>query len=125
MTQLTFGNHPYLVFSSEQEKYESIGYLAQKQGLDIRREDNQEQGAWGAEYRIYLYEDLGNATQALINKASAGVGNVVSRINCNEFINLLLDQHGFSMGSTQDVNAIRQTIPRAFVGNFDLGVAVA
>ena len=53
-----------------------------------------------------------------------------SVLNTSYFISyllmsLLLDQHSFSMGSTQDVNAIRLTIPRAFVSNFDHGVAAA
>ncbi|HHG3487642.1 TPA: hypothetical protein ACPVZC_003802 [Vibrio parahaemolyticus] len=125
MSQLVFGNHPRLIFSSESEMYESIGYLAQKKGLSIRREDNQNQGAWGPEYRVYSYEPLKNATTALVNKASKGVGNVEVRINCNEFICLLFDRYGFVMGDTQNTSSIRATIPSMYLSDFDKGVVLA
>ncbi|WP_102409461.1 hypothetical protein [Vibrio cyclitrophicus] len=125
MSQLVFGNHPRLTFSSESEMYESIGYLAKKRGLSVRREDNQNQGAWAPEYRIYVYDSLDNASVALLNKASKGVGNAVARINCNEFICLLFASYGFVMGDNQDINTIRATIPRIYLSDFERGVVLA
>ncbi len=125
MSQLVFGSHPRLTFATESELYESIGYLAQKGGLSIRREDNQDQGAWGPEYRIYAYEPLNNATTALQNKASKGVGSAVARINCNEFICLLLDSYGFVMGDSQNTGTIRSTIPHGYLSDFERGVSLA
>ncbi|ENV3693413.1 TPA: hypothetical protein NKP43_002621 [Vibrio parahaemolyticus] len=125
MSQLVFGNHPRLIFSSESEMYESIGYLARKSGLSIRREDNHNQGAWGPEYRIYVYEPLDNASGALRNKASKGVGNVVARINCNEFILLLFEKYGFVMGDSQNITSIRASIPSGYLSDFERGVAFA
>ena len=43
------------------------------------------------------------------------------RINCNDFVENIVTDHGFSYGGYQDVKAIRETIPANYLQYFDEG----
>lgn len=49
-------------------------------------------------------------------------GDVISRINCNEFVENICTNHRFVYGKQQDVIQIRQTIPSQYQADFDNGL---
>jgi hypothetical protein len=122
MTQLTFGTKNQIVFNAESELFETLGFLAKSDGSSgIVWENNQDQGAWGSEGRIKCYNNISSFPVALRNAFTAGVGNIVHRINCNEFIEYIVRNHAFGYGDNQDAQAIRNTIPSGYKADFDRG----
>lgn len=123
MYKSTFGKGKQMQFSSESEFYETLGFLAKSDGsVRLYKEDNQNQGAWAHEGRIDCYFNLPKFTTPLRDKFTAGVGKVLHRINCTEFVFNIVDNHAFVKNSlTQNTAAIRATVPPAFVVDFDKG----
>ncbi len=72
--------------------------------------------------RIHCYQNITNFPAYFSNTFSAGVNNIVHRINCNEYIEYLATNHGFQLGNNQDVNAIRATIPTQHLADFNRGL---
>lgn len=121
-----FGKRNRMRFDSQEEYYETLGFLAKSDGsCDLYREENQNQGAWSYEVRMNCYKDLNKFTAPLKRKFTKGRGkNVLHRINCNEFIEDILDNHHFVNGFTQNIALIRQTIPVQYLADFDRGLAL-
>lgn len=120
MYKSNFGTQNQIQFKNEHEFYELLGYLAKSDGTtSLVWEHNENQGAWGSEGRIQFYTN--NHPYAATLSYSAGVGNIVERVNCNEFIENLNRNHGFVMGASQNLNAIRATIPARYMPDFDRG----
>ena len=126
MYQPFFGKPRRMTFSNPQEYYETLGFIAKSDGSsDLYREDNQHQGAWNYEVRMNCYKDLHKFPAPLKRKFTKGRGKkVLHRINCNEFIEDLVNNHSFVYGPTQNQNAIRATIPQQHVPDFDRGLAL-
>ncbi|MDR2233488.1 MAG: hypothetical protein LBE56_10240 [Tannerella sp.] len=121
MYQSSFGTINQVQFSNEHEYYELLGFLAKSDGsTSLVWERNEEQGAWGSEGRIKFYSRILPFSATLSH--TAGVGNVVSRVNCNEFVENLNIDHNFVMGSLQNISAIRATIPNGYLADFDRGL---
>lgn len=121
MYQPTFGTVRQVQFKNEHDYYELLGFLAKSNGTtSLTWERNEEQGAWTSEGRILFY------TSALpfsaILSHTAGVGNIVSRVNCNEFLQNLYTDHGFVNGGNQDISKIRATIPGGYLPDFEKGL---
>lgn len=122
MYQPTFGTKQQIAFNSEAEYYELLGYLSKSDGTTILVwEHNDEQGAWAKEGRILFF-----VAQPAVLRANllhtAGVGNIVSRVNCNEFILNIIADHNFVLGETQNINDIRATVPNHHHAAFDDGL---
>lgn len=49
-------------------------------------------------------------------------GNVISRINCNEFVENICTQHGFVYGGIQNRAQIQVTIPQQYINDFNDGL---
>jgi hypothetical protein len=121
MYQPTFGTRNQVQFSNEHEYYELLGFLAKSDGTtSLVWEHNEEQGAWGSEGRIQFYTN--NRPYRATLSHTAGVGNIVSRVNCNEFVQNLNESHNFIYGDTQDEEAIRKTIPEEYLEDFERGL---
>ncbi len=121
MYQSSFGTRNQVQFNNEHEYYELLGFLAKSDGTtSLVLEHNEEQGAWGSEVRIKFYTSILPFSATLSH--TAGVGNVVSRVNCNEFVENLYDDHNFVNGGTQDISAIRTTIPNEYLADFERGL---
>lgn len=118
-----FGKRKKMKFDSAQEYYETLGFIAKGDGsCDLYREDNQEQGAWAPEIRMNCYKNLHKFTPPLRRKFTKGRGKkILHRINCNEFIEDLVANHGFNYGAVQNMASIRATIPSAYLLDFDRG----
>ena len=123
MYQPNFGTQNQIQFSNENEYYELLGYLAKSDVTSsLVWEHNEDQGAWGSEGRIKFY--ISNPPLSCSLNHTAGVGNVISRVNCNEFIENIATNHGFVMGGIQNIVNIRGTVPAQFQADFNRGLAL-
>lgn len=118
-----FGKRNKMRFDNAEEYYETLGFLAKSDGsIDLVWEHNEDQGAWGSEGRIYCYSNLVKFTPPLKRKFTKGrARKVLHRINCNEFVEDIITNHSFSMGSSQNTLNIRATIPQQYLIDFDRG----
>jgi hypothetical protein len=124
MTKQVFGKNRQIRFDHNSDFYELLGYLAKSDGsTSIVWEDNDNAGAWGPEGRICFYVVPPQLLRAHL-KHTAGSGNVISRVNCNEFVELITVHHRFVPGDTQNQMSIRSTIPPSFLGDFTRGLSL-
>lgn len=119
-----FGKRNKMRFVSPEEYYETLGFLAKSDGsISLVWEHNEDQGAWGSEGRIHCHNNINRFTAPLTRKFTAGrARNVLHRINCNEFVEDIVSNHNFSMGSNQNTANIRATIPNQYLLDFDRGL---
>lgn len=124
MYKQSFGTIGQIQFDNEHQYYKLLGYLAKSDGsTSIVWEHNEDQGAWGSEGRIQVHTN--NLPQIGHYTPTAGNGgNVISRINCNEFVDNLRLNHNFRYGKAQDVDAIRATVPNEFLSDFESGLSM-
>lgn len=121
MYQPNFGTQNQIQFGNQNEYYELLGYLAKSDGTtSLIWEHNEDQGAWGSEGRIKFY--IANPPLTCTLNHTAGVGNVITRVNCNEFVENIATNHSFVMGGIQNIANIRATIPAQYQADFDRGL---
>jgi len=123
MTQLEFGRSKQLKFLSEIDFYYSLGFLASSKRTSLHWENNETAGAWGSEGRIHCHRDIITFPIPLSNIFSKGNGRIIHRINCNEYIQYLVEKHLFQLGSNQNIVNIIGTIPAIYLAHFNLGLA--
>ena len=120
MYRQSFGSHGQIQFANEHEYYKFLGYLAKSDGsTSLVWEHNEEQGAWASEGRIQILSPIPYPFQL---QETAGVGNILSRVNCNEFIENIRVDHKFVTGKHQDLAKIRTTIPEEYMMDFEEGL---
>ena len=123
MTRLNFGTKNQIHFDTQNEKYEVLGFLAKSDDTtSLTWEHNEDSGAWGSEGRIHCYKNIINFPVSLSRVFSSGVGNIEHRINCNEFIEYIRENHNFVLGNTQSIDKIRNTIPTEYINDFERGL---
>lgn len=124
MYQSSFGSLGQIQFANEHEYYLFLGYLAKSDGsTSLVWEHNENQGAWASEGRIQILKPLPLPYPFNVS-LTAGVGNIIARVNCNEFIENIRANHSFVTGTAQNIQAIRQTIPPQYLQDFDSGLAL-
>lgn len=122
MSERVFGTQNQMRFSNDKEFFQFLGYLAKSDGSSsLVWEHNENQGAWASEGRIQLYAPLPYAWTVNV---TAGVGNIVGRINCNEFIEYIRTTYGFVDGKIQDISAIKDRLPNDCVEDFEIGLTL-
>ena len=122
MYKSSFGTSGQVQFADEHEYYKFLGYLAKSDGSTcLVWEHNEEQGAWASEGRIQILRLLPYPFNLSL---TAGVGNILWRVNCNEFIENIRINHNFTTGTIQNSPAIRSTIPTQYLQDFDDGIAL-
>lgn len=121
MYKQSFGSKGQIQFANEHEFYTLLGYLAKSNGsTSLVWEHNENQGAWGSEGRIQVHiNNMPNIGQLTFTAGNGG--DVVTRINCNEFVENICTQHGFTYGKIQNIPLIRGMVPTAYVADFDRG----
>ncbi|PRQ63872.1 hypothetical protein [Vibrio sp. V01_P9A10T6] len=123
--KLSFGSRrPYLVFSDERHFYYALGFLVRSietRACKLVWENNQHQGAWGHECRIKIFDRLFEFKTLYTGRVSAGVGNILGRINCNQYLEHLTLHHSFSFQSEPDYQSVKATVPTARQQDFDDG----
>ena len=123
MAQLIFGTKHQIQFYSDNEFFESLGFLAKNDGTtSIHWENNEDQGAWGSEGRIHCYQNIVNFPDYFSNAFTAGVGKIINRINCNEYVEYIMKYHAFVYGLVQNQTNIIATIPAQFINDFNRGL---
>lgn len=125
MYKTSFGTNmpPQINFENPSEYYRALGYLAKSDGSSsIHWENNEQQGAWASEGRIHFYISDPNIPGYF--KLTAGTGKAIHRTNCNEFIEHIKSHHGFVIGKNQNIDSIRNTIPSAYISDFDFGLTI-
>ena len=123
MYKQNYGSIGQIQFTNEREYYRLLGYLAKSDGsTELVWEKNEEQGAWASEGRIKFLSSIPNNIGVL--KLTAGVGNVLYRVNCNEFVTNLYENHNFVQGKVQNIELIRQTIPAEYMDYFNVTIAL-
>lgn len=124
MYQSSFGSLGQIQFANEHEYYLFLGYLAKSDGsTSLVWEHNENQGAWASEGRIQILKPLPLPYPFNVS-LTAGVGNIIARVNCNEFIENIRANHSFVTGTAQNIQAIRQTIPPQYLQDFDTGLTL-
>lgn len=124
MYKQKFGQKNQVQFNSVTDYYEFLGYLAKEDNTTkIVWECNDEQGAWGQEGRIQFYVAQPTRLHVMLHH-TLGVGSIISRVNCNEFIEHLVTHHHFLSNGLQDRAKIRATIPIAHEADFDRGLTI-
>ena len=124
MYQDKFGTKDQVCFDTEADYYEFLGYLAKNDGTtNLVWERNDEQGAWGEEGRIQFYVAQPAALRARLSH-TAGTGNIISRVNCNDFVSYIVKNHGFRPSASQDIKIINALIPAKNRNDFDRGFAL-
>ena len=122
MYQSSFGSLGQIQFANEHEYYLFLGYLAKSDGsTSLVWEHNEDQGAWASEGRIQILKPLPLPYPFNLS-LTAGVGNIIARVNCNEFIENIRANHHFTIGRTQNIPDIRTTIPQQYISDFDDGL---
>lgn len=126
MYKTEFGTVKQVRFSSENEYYETMGYLAKSDNdTAIRWERNKDSGAWENEGRIEFFISEDNVPTNSYFKHTAGNGaKVLSRVNCNEYVKDLVDNHSFQYGLVQNDQEIRVTVPDQYLADFDRGMTM-
>ncbi|AXY01780.1 hypothetical protein D1115_12190 [Vibrio alfacsensis] len=122
---LTFGaRRPYLEFDDNKHFFRALGFLVRSQEIGACRfvlENNQNQGAWGHECRIQIFSRLEEFQELFRGRVSAGVGNCLGRINCNQYLEYLAGNHNFNFQIEINNRLIRSSVPLAHLEDYDLG----
>jgi len=123
MYKNSFGTKGQIRFDSEGEYYETLGFLAKSDGTTaLSWEYNEEQGAWGSEGRIQCFKNINKFPTALSRAFTAGTGRAINRINCNDFVMNLRNDHSFVLGEIQNRANIEKTIPDKYKSDFERGL---
>ena len=116
-----FGRTGQVRFSSPEEYYELLGYLAKSDGsTSLTWENNEDQGAWGSEGRICFHTRRLPLVGHL--RFTAGNGSIYKRVNCNDYIKHICLYHHFVQGKYQNLASIRKTIPSQYITCFERGL---
>lgn len=117
---LRFGEKNIIEFESYNSLYYTIGYLTNfsKRGTKISIESYDDK--WGYEYRIWI-KTIGNIPEDISRAISAGNNSYEARLNCNEFIIYLINEHDFDEGRVKNEDFIRETIPNQYRDDFERG----
>src|SRR5690554_1611083 len=102
MYRSSFGTKNQIRFNAEEEYYEFLGFLAKNDGSTaLVYEDNDLAGAWEKEGRILFY--ISQPPELKVELLhTAGVGRIISRVNCNEFVLNIIENHNFVLEELQD-----------------------
>lgn len=120
MDKLRYGKQGQVSFCDLNEYYYALGFLANSRNAELRWEKNEDQGAWGSEGRIHCLVPESRFPQCF--KFTAGRGAVYARINCNDYVETLVNKHNFKANSkSQDVSAIMETVPDKYRKQFKDG----
>jgi hypothetical protein len=124
MYKNVFGTKNQIRFDTKADYYEFLGYLAKEDGTTkLVWENNDEQGAWAQEGRIQFYVAQPVALRARL-KHTSGNTSIISRVNCNDFVEHIAQYHHFISNGLQNKTRIRASIPPAHLKDFKRGLAL-
>ena len=120
MYHSNFGKLGQLRFPKPEDYYRFLGYLAHAD-IKVVYEYNEDTGSWGNAGRICFYTSRVPRNWGKITYREGRGDSMWYRINCNDFVENIVTDHGFTYGGYQDVEAIRETIPANYLQYFDEG----
>lgn len=114
MRGYVYGRNGQVAFSSSEDFYYALGFLADSKRAAIYWEHNENQGAWGSEGRIHCLIPEEHFPEFFKFTAGRGSG-VYARINCNDYVGCLVEDHKFkTRGAKQNVEEIMSTVPNKY-----------
>ncbi|GEM_PF-199682 len=121
MIKLVYGKEGQLYFDNEREYYETLGALCNEKVFYISFEENSKTNSWSDAYRIRC--KIGK--DRLLEPLQRAVRDR-NRINCNEYIKNLHDNHKFEYISEEKrlkgyYNEVIKTVPDKYVEAFNKG----
>ncbi|MGL5723626.1 hypothetical protein [Cetobacterium sp.] len=120
--KLRFGRTNIVSFKTKEDFFYTLGFLAKPGRVKLVWENNQNQGAWGSEGRIQCFKDIDKFPIELSTKMSEGIGNILKRINCNEYVEYLNTEYGFIRNTLeQDKDSILSLVPKEYRVDFENG----
>lgn len=114
MARLIYSNRKDIIFNDLHEVYETIGMLTAQRYSRITIEQNQISGAWGEEGRIHIFSNPNKFVNPIAIRFSAGVGKTLYRVNSNAFVEDLIANHGFTIGSIPLGGTVADVIPPSY-----------
>lgn len=121
MARLIWGKAQQLRFEDNYEYYWALGSLCRNGFYTITYETNSETESWSDAFRIKCLAGNGQLPNAFI-KAMRNA----RRINCNDYVQNLYENHGFSFDVANKVlrgkyEEVRKTVPQEYIIAFDEG----
>ena len=114
---LNYGQKNQVSFANEYEYYYALGFLANDNHAELHWEHNEDQGAWGSEGRIHCLVPQHSFPQNFM--FTAGRSGVYARINCNDYVEALINYHNFSYnGNPNNILNILSTVPEQYKDTF-------
>ncbi len=117
---MNFGKNNQVYFANDNEYFYALGYLANNNHAEVYWEHNEDQGAWGSEGRIHCLVPPARFPQNFT--FTAGKGSVYARINCNDYVGVLVRTHHFAInGALNNYATIISTVPSQYHADFIAG----
>lgn len=116
---LHWGRPPQLVFESENEYFRALGHLVNPEAYSISYEYNKKNGSYSDACRIHILSNAQNIPQAFENKRTTN-----GRINCNEYVENLIDKHNFVRENQRIYcmfEEVAKTVPDEYFPDFAKG----
>ena len=116
---LHWGRPPQLVFESENEYFRALGHLVNSKAYSISYEYNKKNGSYSDACRIHILSNAQNIPQAFENKRTTN-----GRINCNEYVENLIDRHNFVRENQRIYcmfEEVAKTVPNEYFSDFAKG----
>lgn len=117
--KLCWGKKPQLVFENFNEYYRALGHLTNEEAYSISYEYNKKNGSYSDACRIHILSKARNIPKAFENKRTTA-----GRINCNEYVNNLIEHHCFSQSGNvylRNFDDVFSTIPKEYISDFLIG----
>ncbi len=111
MAQLIFGNNPKLIFQNDQDFFETLGMIASRKHCTTVIEPNHLSGARGHEGRVKVTSGPTLFNPSMQNRYTVGVGNVLHRISCTDYVEHLINCYGFQLDPNKPSTAVREVLP--------------
>lgn len=121
MDKRYWGKNGQLQFESDYEYYKSLGALCRPGAFHISFETNSKTDSWGDAFRIRCTGNPDRMTDAFKHAAKSN-----SRINNNDYIENLVDQHDFTFNTASKIvsgkyDDVKHTVPTQYHDAFDEG----
>ena len=116
---LRWGRAPQLVFQNLNEYYRALGHLTNSNAYSISYENNKKNGSYTDACRIHILSGAKNIPQAFERKRTTN-----GRINCNDYVMYLKDNHNFVRSGNvyiRNFDDVFSTVPEEYISDFLIG----
>ena len=117
--KLHWGRNPQLVFQNANEYYRALGHLTNGEAYSISYEYNKKNGSYSDACRIHILSKARNIPKAFESKRTTA-----GRINCNEYVANLIENHCFNQSGNvylRNFDDVFSTVPKEYISDFLIG----